>query len=103
MPMSDSLSNPSSVSFLRIKVILAKSLHFLAYSTLCYLTGWLRVRARFRPLLMFLIMLHAPMSEILQISVSGRSGLLTDVMIDHVGIAFGFFLSWRYWTAPDKV
>ena len=68
---------------------------------LAILTGWLRAPVTQRFLLMFLLMAHATVTELIQeatFEVAGRSGELHDVGFDHLGIALGVMLSWKWWT-----
>jgi VanZ family protein len=86
------------------KYVLAKSLHVSAYAVLTLLCGWLRVRARFRWLLMFFLMGHATLTEMIQYHVPalGRTGELNDVAFDQFGIALGLLLSWKWWVNKDE-
>ena len=87
------------------KLLFAKGVHLSAYALFAILTGWLRVPVRFRFLLMFLLMVHATLTEVLQytfVDYIGRHGELMDVALDHVGIAAGTLVAWRWWTAPDR-
>ena len=58
------------------KFLIAKTLHVAAYAVLAGLSGWLRVPSRFRWILLFVIMAHAPATELLQLLVEGRTGSL---------------------------
>jgi VanZ family protein len=80
-----------------------KVIHVLAYAILTILAGWLHVPARFRWLGLFFIMAHAPATELLQDFVPPRTGRLGDVGLDHLGVAIGLVLSWKWWTAADRV
>jgi VanZ family protein len=84
-----------------VKYLLGKSLHVAAYALLTALTGWLRPPFRFRLLLLFLVMAHAPVTELIQLHVSNRTGCLEDVGFDHLGAAVGLLLAWRWWSAPE--
>jgi VanZ family protein len=84
-----------------LKFLVAKTLHVSGYALLAGLAGWLRVPPRYRWVLMFVIMGHATMTEMIQEHVEGRTGNLHDVAYDHVGIALGTLLTWRWWSAPD--
>ena len=83
------------------KVFFAKSCHILAYAAWTFLTGWLRVRMRYRFLLAAMLMAHGSLTELIQITWSNRGGSLTDVAWDHLGVALGFLLSWKWWSAKD--
>jgi hypothetical protein len=80
------------------KFSLAKSLHLAAYAVLAVLSGWLHVPLRFRWILLFIIMAHAPVTELIQLRVEGRTGSLHDVGLDHLGL--GLVLSWKWWSDP---
>jgi hypothetical protein len=82
------------------KYVIAKTLHVLAYALLAVLSGALRVPCRFRWILLFVIMVHAPVTELLQLHVEGRTGALSDVGLDHLGIALGLLLTWKWWSDP---
>ncbi len=84
---------------LDLKFFATKGLHVLAYSLLAILTGWLAAPVRWRWLLMFILMAHASVTELIQLWVPGRTGSLRDVLFDHGGIALGLLVSWRRWTA----
>jgi hypothetical protein len=81
------------------KFLLAKALHVTAYAVMAGLTGWLRAPLRLRFFLMFFLMAHGTVTEVLQYSVDfiGRSGGLFDVGLDHIGIALGTLATWRWW------
>jgi hypothetical protein len=83
------------------KLVLAKSLHVLAYIIFTILAGWLRMASRLRWLPLFVVMAHGTVTELLQRLTETRSGLLTDVGLDHLGVALGLLVSWKWWTAPD--
>lgn len=84
---------------LNLKFLVAKGIHVSMYALLALLSGWLRVCLRRRWLLMFFLMAHASVTELLQLVVIHRSGSLTDVLFNHLGIAMGVALSWRWWSA----
>ena len=80
------------------KVLFAKIVHLAFYAVFAILSGWLRVPLRWRPALMFLLMLHGAATEFIQLYVPYRNGSLSDVLFDHLGIAIGFLISWKWWT-----
>ena len=41
-------------------------------------------------------------TEFVQLWVPERSGSLSDVLLDHVGMALGFALSWSLWLKPGE-
>jgi hypothetical protein len=87
---------------LSLKFIAAKILHVVAYAGLACLSGWLRIPCRWRWLVLFVIMAHAPATELLQLNIRGRTGTLRDVGLDHLGIGLGLLLTWRWWSQPDE-
>jgi hypothetical protein len=97
MPME-----PTTGQAVTPRYIAAKILHVTAYAGLAALSGWLHVPCRWRWLLLFVIMAHAPATELLQLNIQGRTGKLLDVGFDHLGIGLGLLLTWRWWSAPDE-
>lgn len=85
-----------------LKLALGKTLHLGVYALLTMLTGLLKVNPRYRWLLMFFLMAHASFTEFLQSLGTSRTGQLTDVLLNHLGIALGMLISWRWWTATDS-
>jgi len=79
---------------------LAKPLHVVAYAGLAGLSGWLRAPCRFRWIVLFIIMAHATVTELLQLQVEGRTGTLQDVGLDHLGIGLGLLITWKWWSDP---
>ncbi len=79
-----------------LKFFVAKSAHLSCYALFAMLTGWLRAPRQWRWLLMFVLMGHATLTEMIQEQV-GRGGALHDVALDHVGIAVGLVLTWKWW------
>ncbi len=71
----------------------------MAYGVMTMLGGRLLVPVRYRWIVMFFLMFHAAATEFIQLHLSYRSGLVMDVLIDHIGVGVGAALSWRYWTA----
>jgi VanZ family protein len=75
----------------------AKLLHVSAYAILVLLSSALPVTRRVRWLLLLLLSLHAMGTEFLQQFVPERGPSLVDVGIDHIGLAIGLALCWRWW------
>jgi VanZ family protein len=71
--------------------------HVVGYAFLTLLSAWLGVRRERRWLLLVFLSLHGMGTEFVQTFVPERYGSWTDVGIDHVGIALGLALSWRWW------
>lgn len=80
------------------KAFIAKSAHVLGFAAFAVITGWLRVPLPWRPPLMFLLMFHAVATEFLQDFVPGRTATLSDALFNHLGIALGVALTWKWWT-----
>ena len=72
----------------------AKALHVGSYALLAALACWLPVRPGRRWLLVAVLSLHAFGTEFLQLFVELRTGSLTDVAIDHAGMAVGLLAAW---------
>lgn len=74
----------------------AKCLHVSAYAFLTGYLQWLSL-GRWRWLLLAFLSLHTVGTEFGQLFVPGRHGQFSDVLIDHIGLALGIALTWRYW------
>ena len=72
----------------------AKALHVGSYALLAALACWLPVRPGRRWLLFAVLSFHAFGTEFLQRFVELRTGSLTDVGIDHAGLAVGLLAAW---------
>jgi VanZ family protein len=83
-----------------LKYLFAKSLHVAGYGLLAILSGWLHVQEKMRWRLMFLLLSHGTVTELIQQYVKGRSGHLHDVAYDQVGVALGLLLTWKWWSEP---
>jgi VanZ family protein len=79
------------------KKFIAKAGHVCAYALMTILSGWLRLPVRFRLLLLFFLMAHAGATEWIQLHFSHRTGIVDDVVLDHLGIAAGLAVSWKWW------
>jgi len=100
LPLPEDRNWPVALSPER-KYLLAKTGHVCAYALMTILSGWLRVPMRFRLLLLFFLMAHAAATEWIQLNISNRTGTVDDVMLDHLGIAAGLILSWKWWSRDD--
>jgi VanZ family protein len=96
-PTSSVLRLDDSETEVTRRMIVGKTLHVVAYAALAFLSGWVQSPPRYRWLLMFFLMAHPALTELGQSAVPGRSGQLTDVLLDQAGIAVGVALSWRWW------
>ncbi|MSU76908.1 MAG: hypothetical protein EXS16_02315 [Gemmataceae bacterium] len=80
---------------------IAKGMHLAVYAGLALSAGWLRIPVRYRWLMMFFLMAHATVTELLQVALEewcNRGGLLSDVAYDQLGIAIG----WKWWMRTDE-
>jgi VanZ family protein len=101
MPFPQQEHLPGGEFIITYKIIIAKSLHLGAYILLTVLSAWVPVKARYRWLMMFFLMVHAWGSEMLQDALKKicfRTGSLEDVGIDVIGIIIGVAISWKWWT-----
>lgn len=83
------------------KYLIGKAGHVCAYALMTILTGWLRVGFQARLLLLFFLMAHASATEWVQLHLSNRTGLVDDIVLDHLGILTGLVLSWKWWTRAE--
>jgi VanZ family protein len=75
----------------------AKTAHVAGYTVLSVLVGCLPVRFGWRIAWWLFLVLHAGMTEFIQLFVEGRTGSLRDVGLDLCGIILGLVLlsAWR--------
>ena len=78
-------------------VPVAKVLHVAAYAFLAGYGLWLRPAGAWRWLLPIFLLEHAVATEFVQLFVPERTGLVSDVVIDHGGIALGVACAWPWW------
>jgi VanZ family protein len=78
----------------------SKALHIGAYAGMAILSAWLRVPGKARWGLLLFLSFHTMATEYLQGFVPTRVPSWGDVLIDHVGLALGLLVSWRWWRAP---
>ena len=103
-PVADTGMLPGGELIETHRVLMAKSVHISVYVLMAILSAWVRTPARFRWLMMAFLMVHATGSEMWQVALEPychRTGLLTDVVFDNVGILIGILVSWKWWTRPD--
>jgi VanZ family protein len=79
----------------------AKCLHVSAYGLLTAFISFLPLGTGRRCALVALLSLHAFTTEFLQQFVELRHGSLTDVGIDHLGIALGLAFTWKWLRSAD--
>jgi VanZ family protein len=75
----------------------SKTLHVAVYAFLAGTLPWLGPRGGRRWWLVGFLSLHAAGTELLQRWVPDRTGSLTDVGIDHLGILLGLACTWAAW------
>jgi VanZ family protein len=86
-----------------LRFAFGKTLHICAYALMAALTAWLRAPMRWRFVLMFFLMVHGTLTEMLQLlKFINRGGELFDVALDNAGIAIGMLCTWKWWLAADK-
>src|SRR5262249_26790593 len=78
--------------------LFGKTLHVGVYAFFTVLSAWLSVPFRFRWLLIVFISFHGLATEYLQQFVE-RGSLWSDVGLDHLGLALGLAVSWKWWRA----
>ena len=98
MPVPDVGNWSTGAGGIDLRYVFAKCVHVSAYALFACLTAWLRVPPRYRAPLLFVVMVHATITELLQNFTSHRTGCLEDVGFDHLGVALGLLLTWRWWT-----
>jgi VanZ family protein len=104
LPVPHTESLPGGDIILSRKKLIAKTAHVAAYALLTALSAWVPMPARYRWVMMFLVMAHATGTELLQDALHeycGRGGELYDVGFDQLGIILGAAASWKWWTRPD--
>ena len=79
--------------------LVTKSAHLLAYALFAFLSGLLRLPARYRWTVLFFMMAHGAITETIQQHI-GRNGCLEDVDLNYVGILLGIVVGWKWWTDP---
>ncbi len=80
--------------------VIAKFVHVTTYALLTILSAWLHVPVRWRWALLFVLMAHGTVTELLQRLVN-RGGSLTDVGWDNLGVGLGLAATWKWWARPD--
>src|SRR5438874_1333500 len=75
----------------------AKVLHVAAYAFLAGFAALLRPAGLWRWLILLLLLAHGAATEIIQTFVPERTGAVTDVFIDYLGVALGAALTWPWW------
>lgn len=88
--------------------VVRKGAHFciyllLGFFVLCVLKEFLGVNMKIILLAIFLTFLYACSDEIHQLFVEGRSGQVTDVLLDTVGATVGCWLYFIYYKIRRKI
>lgn len=99
-PLPESVEWPLFDPPVTEKYLLAKIGHVCAYALLAILTGWLGAGFSARLLLLFFLMAHASATEWVQLHLANRTGTVTDVVLNHLGVLAGLVMSWRWWAQP---
>lgn len=79
------------------RLYIAKTVHVFVYLLLTILASHQHFALRGRLWLLAALMIHAPLSELLQLFVANRSGRFLDVGLDYAGVAIGMIVTWRMW------
>jgi hypothetical protein len=74
-----------------------KSLHVGAYAFLTVLGGSMALTHSQRWLILALMSFHGFATEFFQQFVPGRTAAWRDVGLDHIGVALGVVVGWRWW------
>ncbi|MGF1580573.1 MAG: VanZ family protein [Gemmataceae bacterium] len=69
--------------------LVSKTLHLAAYGVLGALVLRLRIAPQNRWIPVYLLMLHASLTEVCQLYWFDRTGLVLDVAFNHIGIGLG--------------
>jgi VanZ family protein len=80
----------------------SKGLHICVYAFLTLFITWLPLR-RWRWMLLALLSLHAAGTEYCQQFIPGRTGLVSDVLLDHIGLLLGLALTWKRWVPKNTL
>lgn len=75
----------------------SKTVHVVSYAFWAVLSGWLDVPRPYRWLLLVLMSAHAMGTEYGQQFFRTRHPSWRDVGLDHIGLAIGLALSWKWW------
>lgn len=103
-PVPNAEELPFGQGLITHRVLFAKTVHVSAYAVFAVLAGWLQPPSCWRPMLMFALMFHAAGSEWIQENLTTtRSGSLNDVLFDHLGIAVGLAVGWKWWCGNGHV
>jgi VanZ family protein len=74
-----------------------KTLHVCAYAFLTVLGGSITLTRTQRWFILALMSFHGFATEFFQQFVPGRTAAWRDVGLDHIGIALGILVGWRWW------
>lgn len=83
------------------KFLVMKTVHLLGYLFLTVFAGRLRLSRDLRLVVLAMLVAHGTLTELVQQQLAHRSGQLFDAAVDHLGVALGLTLSWKWWTGPS--
>lgn len=83
------------------KFLVMKTAHLLGYLVLTVFAGRLRPPRNVRLILLAGLLAHGTLTELAQQQLAHRSGQLFDAAVDHLGVALGLALSWKWWAGPS--
>ena len=93
---NDSLISHFKLINMSPKFVVRKAAHIVLYTGLSILTvaGWVFIEKRYRTYILTIVLctLYACMDEFYQTFIPGRTGLVSDVLIDSIGIWLGVSL-----------
>src|SRR5262245_61489923 len=74
-------------------LLAAKGLHISVYAV------WTVLTASMRPYrwLLAVVLLHGAATEFLQTFIPSRTGSMSDVALDWLGVALGVLVAWKWW------
>jgi VanZ family protein len=104
MPVHVPETLPGRELILSWRMLIAKSAHVAAFAVLTVLSAWAPMPPHYRWLMMFFLMAYGTGTELMQDALfewCGRTGLLTDVAFNQLGVLLGAAASWKLWTRPD--
>jgi len=97
---NDTLISHFKVINMNPKFVVRKAAHVILYTGLSILTvlGWISIEKRYRTYIIAIMFctLYACMDEFYQTFIPGRTGLVSDVFIDSIGVLLGILLFFLY-------
>ncbi len=89
VPVQGTSNVDRSLPAITKRFLFSKVLHLVVYSALAGVIPQLPISLSARWIPVYLLMLHASLTEVCQLYWFGRSGLVLDVALNHVGIGIG--------------